>query len=588
MTTTQRPPARDEQQARPSAPPPAQGRTLSGADIVLECLTYAGATTVFGYPGGVVLPLYDRLPAHPQVRHILVRHEQGGGHAADAYARATGELGVALATSGPGATNLVTAVQNAMMDSVPVLFLTGNVARNLIGRDGFQEADATGILMPAVKHNYLVMRAQDLAPTFAEAIYLATTGRPGPVHIDIPKDVFLEEAEFHWPERVHVRGYQVPGAATEEEIRAAAERIDAAERPIILAGHGIVISRSSEELQAFAERAGIPVLTTLLGLGGLDQRHALSYGMMGMHGSYHANMAASNADLIIGLGMRMDDRALGRFADLNPAATVIHVDIDPAEHNKNIDTAVPITGDVKEVLPQLTAAVKRASHPEWVRWIDDLARDHADSLAVPEGPELTVQYVVQQIARAHAHDEDAVIVTGVGQHQMWVAQHMSISRPRQLITSGGLGTMGFEVPAALGAQVARPGASVWSICGDGGFQMTFQEIATMVDEQTPVKLAIMNNGYLGMVRQWQELFYKDNYVAVSMSQPDFMKIAEAYGIKGIRVDEPGQVDAAIREADAHPGPVLLDFRVTADDNVWPMVPAGAALSETVESADEVG
>ena len=587
MTTTQRPPARDEQQARPSAPPPAQGRRLSGADIVLECLTYAGATTVFGYPGGVVLPLYDRLPAHPQVRHILVRHEQGGGHAADAYARATGELGVALATSGPGATNLVTAVQNAMMDSVPVLFLTGNVARNLIGRDGFQEAAATGILMPAVKHNYLVMRAQDLAPTFAEAIYLATTGRPGPVHIDIPKDVFLEEAEFHWPERVHVRGYQVPGAASEEEIRAAAERIDAAERPIILAGHGIVISRSSEELQAFAERAGIPVLTTLLGLGGLDQRHALSYGMMGMHGSYHANMAASNADLIIGLGMRMDDRALGRFADLNPAATVIHVDIDPAEHNKNIDTAVPITGDVKEVLPQLTAAVKRASHPEWVRWIDDLARAHADSLAVPEGPELTVQYVVQQIARAHAHDDDAVIVTGVGQHQMWVAQHMSISRPRQLITSGGLGTMGFEVPAALGAQVARPDASVWSICGDGGFQMTFQEIATMVDEQTPVKLAIMNNGYLGMVRQWQELFYKDNYVAVSMSQPDFMKIAEAYGIKGIRVEEPGQVDAAIRDADAHPGPVLLDFRVTADDNVWPMVPAGAALSETVESADEV-
>ncbi len=588
MTTTQRPPARSHQHAHEGAPPEAQGRVLSGADILLECLKHARATTVFGYPGGVVLPLYDRLPAHPEVRHILVRHEQGGGHAADAYARATGELGVALATSGPGATNLVTAVQNAMMDSVPVLFLTGNVARNLIGRDGFQEADATGILMPAVKHNYLVMRAQDLAPTFAEAIYLATTGRPGPVHIDIPKDVFLEEAEFRWPERVHVRGYQVPGAAAEDEIRAAAEVIDAAERPIILAGHGIVISRASEELQAFAEHAGIPVLTTLLGLGGLDQRHALSYGMMGMHGSYHANMAASNADVIIGLGMRMDDRALGRFADLNPDATVIHVDIDPAEHNKNIHTAFPIVGDVKETLPQLTAAVRRASHPKWVRWIDDLARAHAASLSVPEGPELTVQFVVQQIARAHADDdEDAIIVTGVGQHQMWAAQHMNISRPRQLITSGGLGTMGFEVPAALGAQVARPGASVWSICGDGGFQMTFQEIATMVDEQTPVKLAIMNNGYLGMVRQWQELFYKDNYVAVSMSQPDFIKIAEAYGIKGIRVDEPGQVDEAIREADAHPGPVLLDFRVTADDNVWPMVPAGAALSETVESADEV-
>ncbi len=585
MTTTQRPPARGRAQADATTVPQAQGHVLSGADIVLESLTHAGATTVFGYPGGVVLPLYDRLPAHPKVRHILVRHEQGGGHAADAYARATGELGVALATSGPGATNLVTAVQNAMMDSVPVLFITGNVARNLIGRDGFQEADATGILMPAVKHNYLVMRAQDLAPTFAEAIYIATTGRPGPVHIDIPKDVFLEEAEFRWPERVRVRGYEVPGAAAEEEIRAAAERIDASKRPIIFAGHGIVISNASEELRAFAERAGIPVLTTLLGLGGLDQRHALSYGMMGMHGSYHANMAASNADVIIGLGMRMDDRALGRFADLNPTATVIHVDIDPAEHNKNIETAVPITGNVKDVLPQLTAAVKRSSQSEWVRWIDDLARAHAASLAVPEGPELTVQFVVQHIARAHANDEDLIIVTGVGQHQMWAAQHMSISRPRQLITSGGLGTMGFEVPAALGAQVARPEASVWAICGDGGFQMTFQEIATMVDEQTPVKLAIMNNGYLGMVRQWQELFYKDNYVAVSMSQPDFTKIAEAYGIKGIRVDEPGQVDEAIREADAHPGPVLIDFRVTADDNVWPMVPAGAALSETVESAD---
>ncbi|MQC19401.1 MAG: biosynthetic-type acetolactate synthase large subunit [Chloroflexi bacterium] len=469
-----------------------------------------------------------------------------------------------------------------------MLFITGNVARNLIGRDGFQEADATGILMPTVKHNYLVMRAEDLAPTFAEAIYLATTGRPGPVHIDIPKDVFLEEAEFRWPERVHVRGYHIPGAAAEDEVRRAAELIDAAERPIIFAGHGIILGDAAEELRAFAEHAGIPIITTLLGLGSIDQRHPLSYGMMGMHGSYHANMAASSADLILGLGMRMDDRALGRFADLNPTAQVIHLDIDPAEHGKNVETALPIVGDVKHVLPQLTAAVQRASHPEWVRWIDDLAREHAGSLAVSEGPTLTVQYVVQQIARAHATEEDFVVVTGVGQHQMWAAQHMSISRPRQLITSGGLGTMGFEVPAALGAQIARPNASVWAICGDGGFQMTFQEIATMVDEQAPVKLAIMNNGYLGMVRQWQELFYKDNYVAVSMSQPDFVKLAEAYGIRGIRVTEPGEVVEAIREADAHPGPVLLDFRVMADDNVWPMVPAGAALGETVETADELG
>ena len=581
MTTTQRSPARRSAQADATTVPQAQGRVLSGADIVLESLTHAGATTVFGYPGGVVLPLYDRLPAHPKVRHILVRHEQGGGHAADGYARATGELGVALATSGPGATNLVTAVQNAMMDSVPVLFITGNVARNMIGRDGFQEADATGILMPAVKHNYLVMRAQDLAPTFAEAIYIATTGRPGPVHIDIPKDVFLEEAEFRWPERVRVRGYEVPGAAAEEEIRAAAERIDASKRPIIFAGHGIVIANASEELRAFAERTGIPVLTTLLGLGVLDQRHALSYGMMGMHGSYHANMAASNADLIIGLGMRMDDRALGRFADLNPTATVIHVDIDPAEHNKNIDTAVPITGDVKDVLPQLTAAVKRSSQPEWVRWIDDLARAHAASLAVPEGPELTVQFVVQRIARAHANDEDAIIVTGVGQHQMWAAQHMSISRPRQLITSGGLGTMGFALPAAVGAKLARPDAEVWVVAGDGGFQMTMAELATIAQEKIKINVAVINNGYLGMVRQWQEFFYERRYAATPLFSPDFAKLAECFGLRGETVRTRRDVEPAVERARNDERTVVIDFHVEQEDTVYPMVPAGADLHDMI-------
>ncbi|MSQ41512.1 MAG: biosynthetic-type acetolactate synthase large subunit [Dehalococcoidia bacterium] len=552
---------------------------LSGADIVLECLRRIGVDTVFGYPGGVVLPLYDRLPAHPKIRHILVRHEQGGGHAADGYARASGRLGVALATSGPGATNLVTAVQNAMMDSIPTLFITGNVARNLLGRDGFQEADITGILMPAVKHNYLVMRAADLAYSFAEAAYIAQSGRPGPVHIDIPKDVFLEQAEFEWPEQISIRGYHVPGAADADSIARAAALIDAAQRPIVIAGHGVILGNASAELRAFVERSGIPVLNTLLGLGSIPRDHALSYGMLGMHGSFEANLAASNADLVIGLGNRMDDRAIGRFADFNHQASIIHIDIDPSEHNKNLRTALPITGDVKQVLAQLTQAIRQRSHVQWIRWMDEVRAQHAHTLAIPGGPVLSVQHIVRRISELN--DDDTVIVTGVGQHQMWAAQHMKFTRPHQLITSGGLGTMGFEVPAAVGAQVARPNSKVWSICGDGGFQRTMQELATMVDEHLPVKMAIMNNGYLGMVRQWQELFYKDNYVAVAISQPDFVKLADAYGIKALRVTEREQVDAAIREANAHPGPVILDFQVEAEGNVWPMVPAGAALSETV-------
>ena len=554
---------------------------MSGADIVLECLERAGIDTVFGYPGGVVLPLYDRWPSHPGVRHILVRHEQGGGHAADGYARASGRLGCALATSGPGATNLVTAIQNAMMDSVPTLFVTGNVARNLIGKDGFQEADATGITTPCVKHNYLVMHTENLAPTFAEAAYLAASGRPGPVHIDIPKDVFIDEAEFEWPERVSVRGYRVPGAADPADIEAAARLIDEAERPLIIAGHGVILGNACEELLAFAEHTGVPVLNTLLGLGSIPRTHVLSVGMMGMHGSYEANMAASGADLVIGVGNRMDDRAIGRFADFNREAKLIHVDIDPGEHGKNLPTAVPILGDAKQALAQLTAATRRRTHAGWLRWIDETRAAHAHSTAIPGGPALTSQGVIRRISDRVG--DDAIVVTGVGQHQMWAAQHMRFTRPRQLITSGGLGTMGFEVPAAMGAQVARPGAPVWSICGDGGFQMTSQELATMVDERLPVKMAIVNNGYLGMVRQWQELFYKDNYVAVAISQPDFVQLAAAYGVRGLRVTEPGEVDAAIDAANAHDGPVVVDFRVEAEANVWPMVPAGAALSETVEA-----
>ena len=561
------------------------GTMMSGADIVLESLKCLGVDTVFGYPGGVVLPLYDRFPSHPEIRHILVRHEQGAGHAADGYARASGRLGVALATSGPGATNLVTAIATAHMDSVPTLFITGNVGRELLGRDGFQEADITGITMPTVKHNYLVMRAADLAYTFAEAAHIATTGRKGSVHIDIPKDVFLEQAEFHWPDKIEIRGYRPQTVGDTALIEQATEIINAAERPIIFAGHGIILGDAATELRAFAEKTGTPILNTLLGLGSIPPDHALAYGMMGMHGSYWANHAASSADVIIGLGMRMDDRALGRFADMNPTAKIIHVDIDPAEHGKNIPTLVPIVGDVKVVLRQLTEAVTSRSHAEWVRWIDDLRNSHRASMSVPPGNEMTQQFVISKIAAFMG--TEGVLTTGVGQHQMWAAQFGNISRPHQLITSGGLGTMGFEVPAAMGAAVACPDRAVWTICGDGGFQMTFQEIATMVDEHLPVKMAIMNNGFLGMVRQWQELFYGNNYVSVAMSQPDFLKLADAYGIHGIRVTDTSQVDQALREAAAYPGPVIIDFRVEAEGNVFPMVPAGASLSETIEAPQKV-
>ena len=559
---------------------------MIGADIVLESLKKAKIDTLFGYPGGVVLPLYDRFPFHKEIKHILVRHEQAAGHAADAYARVSGKIGVALATSGPGATNLVTAVQNAMMDSIPTLFITGNVARNLIGKDGFQEADATGIFMPTVKHNYLVTNASDLAPTFAEAIYIATTGRPGPVHIDIPKDVFLEEADFNWPEEINLRGYKLNQDLNEESIKDAASIINQSEKPIIFAGHGIIISNTHKLLQKLSEKADIPVITTLLGIGSMPTDHSLHYGWMGMHGTYYANHAASNADTIIALGMRMDDRALGRFADLNPNAKIVHIDIDPAEHDKNLKATVPVVGNLSDILPEITNEIDETNHAEWINWINDLKKNHSDSMAIPDTPELSVQFVVNQIAKENKKNK-LVVVTGVGQHQMWAAQHMNISEPRQLVTSGGLGTMGFEVPAALGAQVADPKATVWSICGDGGFQMTFQELATIVDEKLPVKFAIMNNGFLGMVRQWQELFYQENLVDVNMSQPDFLKIADAYGIQGIEVTKKDQVIDAIQKANSINGPVLIDFKVETDGNVWPMVPAGAALNETVESAKEL-
>jgi acetolactate synthase-1/2/3 large subunit len=556
---------------------------LTGAQITLESLQREGVDTIFGYPGGVVLPLYDTLPQFPDMRHILVRHEQGAAHMADGYARASGKLGVCLGTSGPGATNLVTGICTSWMDSTPVLALTGNVARTLLGRDGFQEADITGITQPITKHNYLVMNASEIALSMREAVHIATTGRPGPVLVDIPKDVFQETAEFDWPESVSLRGYRPTTEGHAGMIKRAAQLIDEAKRPIIIAGHGVIWGDAQRELVELAEKACIPVITTFLGIGGFPEAHVLSYGWLGMHGMFYANMAADAADLVIGVGMRFDDRAMGRFKDFNPTARIVHIDIDPAEIGKNFKTAVPIVGDVKRVLPKVADEVKQQSRPDWLRWIDQQREEHP-SLHIRESRRMLPQYVVRSLYEETSGN--ATIVTGVGQHQMWAGQHYFYKRPRQLISSGGLGTMGFELPGAIGAQVALPGQEVWAICGDAGFQMTLQEMAVLIDEQLPVKIAIFNNGYLGMVRQWQQLFYDRNFVSVAVTQPDFVKLADAYGIRAIRVEHKSEVQSAIREARSYNGPILLDFMIDQEENVWPMVPAGASLAETIEAPAE--
>ncbi len=556
---------------------------MTGAQILLESLRREGVDTIFGYPGGVVLPLYDTLPQFPDLRHVLVRHEQSAAHMADGYARATGRLGVCLGTSGPGATNLVTGICTSYMDSTPVLALTGNVARTLLGKDGFQEADITGITQPITKHNYLVMRAENIAMAVREAIHIATTGRPGPVLVDIPKDVFQEEVEFEWPETINLRGYRPTTEGHPGMIKRAAELIGEAERPIVIAGHGVIWGNATEELVEFAERAEVPVVTTFLGIGGFPESHPLSYGWLGMHGMFYANMAADQADVVIGVGMRFDDRAMGRFQAFNPNAKIVHIDIDPAEIGKNFATAVPIVGDVKNVLPRLTELLPEQKHPKWISHIDQIREEHP-SLHIRESRRMLPQYVVRSL-----YDEtegEATIVTGVGQHQMWAGQHYFYKRARQLISSGGLGTMGFELPGAIGAQVACPDSEVWAICGDAGFQMTMQELAVLVDEQLPVKIAIFNNGYLGMVRQWQQLFYDKNFVSVAVTQPDFVKLADAYGIRAIRVETKSGVIPAIQEAREYKGPILIDFQIDQEENVWPMVPAGAALSETIEAPAE--
>ena len=553
---------------------------LNGSQMVCESLLREGVEVIFGLPGGAILPLYQTLPEYPQLRHILVRHEQGAAHAADGYARVTGKPGVAWATSGPGATNLVTGIATAQMDSVPMVIVTGQVSRASIGSDAFQETDTTGITLPITKHNYLVMNAADIPRAIKEAFHIASTGRPGPVLVDIPKDVLMEEAEFVYPDEVDLPGYKPTLEGHPAQIKRAAKLIAEAQRPVILAGHGIIISQAYEEVRELAEKAQVPVITTLLGIGSFPDDHLLCVGMPGMHGMAYASLAIEEADLLIALGMRFDDRITGKTAAFAINSKKIHIEIDPSEIGKNVNVDVPIVGDLKLVLRELNKRVKPATHVEWIQRIEDLKRDHP-SMLVRDTDKLIPQYVVKELSEAT--NGDAIVVTGVGQHQMWAAQHYTYRHPRSLITSGGSGAMGYEVPGAMGAQVGRPDKVVWSVAGDGGFQMTMAELATLVENKIPVKFAIINNSFLGMVRQWQEFFYHKSYVATGYSHnPDFVKLAEAFGMLGIRVTDKTQVRSAIMQAMEYDGPALVDFVVEEEENVYPMIPAGQTINDLIE------
>ena len=552
----------------------------NGGQIVCEALLREGVDVIFGLPGGAILPLYQILPEYPELRHILVRHEQGSAHAADGYARVTGRPGVAWATSGPGATNLVTGIATAQMDSVPMVVITGQVGRAAIGSDAFQETDITGITLPITKHNYLVMHASEIAGVIKEAFHIASTGRPGPVLVDIPKDVFTEEVDVEWPEEIDLPGYKPTVQGHSGMIRRAARLIEAAERPVILAGHGVILSQAFDELRELAEKAQIPVVPTLLGISSFPDDHVLCVGMPGMHGMAYASLAIEEADLLIALGMRFDDRITGNTSTFATGSKKIHVDVDPSEIGKNIPVDVPIVGDVKRVLVDLNKRVQPSTRMDWLNRIEDLKREHP-SMLVRDTDKLIPQYVIKEISEAT--NGEAIIVTGVGQHQMWAAQHYSFNEPRSLVSSGGAGAMGYEVPGAMGAQVGRPDKVVWSVAGDGGFQMTMCEIATMVENGIPVKIAILNNNFLGMVRQWQEIFYERSYVATGYTgNPDFVKLAEAFGAFGARVTDKSQVRSTIMDAMAFDGPAIVDFVVEQEENVYPMIPAGMSVREMIE------
>jgi len=553
---------------------------MAGAQIICEGLVKEGVEVIFGILGGAILPLYDTLPKYPQLRHILVRHEQGAAHAADGYARATGKVGVCVATSGPGATNLVTGIANAYLDSVPLVAITGQVTRPFIGKDAFQEIDITGVTLPITKHNYLVRDVSSLARIVKEAFHIARTGRPGPVLIDIPRDVQIEQAEFHCPSKTDLLSYKPTLQGHPAQVKKAAKLINEAQHPLIIAGRGVIISEAYAELRQLAEIAQIPVITTLLGISSFPESHALSYGMLGMHGMAYANMAVDAADLIIAIGMRFDDRVTAKVSAFAPHARVIHIDIDPAEIGKNVRVDVPIVGDVKIVLDILNRLIISVEHIAWVQQLDDWRREHPSTI-IRDSEGLLPQFVIRKIYEAT--QSKAIITTGVGQNQLWAAQHYWYDKPNSFISSGGLGTMGFGLPAAIGAKVGCPDSAVWVIDGDGSFQMTIQELATLVQDDIAVKVAIMRNGYLGMIRQWQELFYGRRYVASLLSSPDFVKVAEAYGIPALRVKHNEEVVSAIEQAMDYQGPFVIDFMIEPEENVYPMVLPGAALAEVLEA-----
>ncbi|HOT90446.1 MAG TPA: biosynthetic-type acetolactate synthase large subunit [Anaerolineae bacterium] len=557
----------------------------TGAEIIWAMLEHEGVEVAFGIPGGTIMHTY-----HPRqdygVYHVLVRHEQCAAHAADGYARASGKVGVAIATSGPGATNLVTGIATAMMDSSPIVCITGQVPTSVIGTDAFQEVDITGITLPITKHNYLVASVDELAEVIHEAFYIARSGRPGPVLVDIPKDVQQASTEFVLPDdEVKLPGYHPVGKGNPDLVAKAAALINQAERPVILAGQGVIMSGATDVLRAFAEKTDTPVAFTLLGKGGFPESHPLALSLMGMHGEVFANRAIQEADLLLGFGMRFDDRVTGRLNAYAPQARKVHVDMDAAELNKIVKTDVAIHGDLRQVLEQLLPLVFPADHEAWLERINGWrAQSHKrDIINRPENGHLVAPHFINEIWEATAGQ--AIIVTDVGQHQMWVAQYYPTDYPRHFISSGGQGTMGFGLPAAIGAQIARPDKEVWAILGDGGFQMTMHDLATIVQERLPIHIAISNNGYLGMVRQWQEFFYDKRYEATRLQNPDFVKLAEAYGIRAWRATNRRQAREAIAAARAHNGPTLIDFEIVREGeaaNVYPMVPAGAALHEMIE------
>jgi len=564
---------------------------MNGARILLECLKKEGVDTVFGYPGGTVINLYDELFSFKDIRHILPRHEQAGTHAADGYARATGKVGVAIATSGPGATNTVTGIATAYMDSIPMVIITGQVPTALIGNDAFQEVDIIGITRPCTKHSFLIRDVKDIPVIMKKAFYIARSGRPGPVLVDFPKDIQIAQAEFSYPDTVDIRGYKPNLTGHPRQVEKAVAMILTSLRPVVYVGGGVVLGGAADELTTLARKLGVPVTTTLMGLGSFPESDPLSLGMLGMHGSYYANMAMTNSDLIVAIGARFDDRVTGKLATFAPHAKIIHVDVDPTSIKKNVRVDLPIVGDVKDVLAKMikqadklkdkVAEFKATLAP----WLEEIAGWKAKHPIGYKNSTTVIkpQFVIQKLRELS--DPDAIISTDVGQHQMWTAQFFQFNKPRTLLSSGGLGTMGYGLPAAMGAQAAFPKRQVITICGDGGVQMNIQELATLVQNKLPVKIVILNNNFLGMVRQWQELFFDKRYSSTCMELPiDFVKLAEAYGAKGFSTSKPGDVEKVIKQAFKEPGPVIMEFKIAREEKVLPMVPAGASLNEMVLNA----